>query len=168
MKYFITEKQLKDTTALQSNVDVTDLVPFIQTASDMVIQPILGSYFYTYLLDKYNDDTPSVDEAILIGYITPCVAWKTCSDALIGLSRQIKNKGLQAQNGDFSSQADLREIAFYSDHYEQKCTFYVNRLVKYLKTNKKLFAQFISDDNKDSNIGPENPENSFNDSILFV
>jgi hypothetical protein len=57
MTYFITENYLKLNTTITANVDVTDLVPFVKTASDMSVQPILGSYFYTDLLTKYNNQT---------------------------------------------------------------------------------------------------------------
>lgn len=168
MIYFITESYLKRETPITNNVDVTDLTPFVKTASDMTVQPILGTYFYDDLLTKYNAQTLSNDEETLVSYIQPCIAWRTCSDAVIGLSRQLKNKGLQSQQGDFSASVSMSEIAFYSDDYRQKETFYINRLVTYLKDNKDLFAEYTSTLNKDSNIKPTTPTDSFNDSILFI
>jgi hypothetical protein len=168
MNYFITESYLKRETPITANVDVNDLIPFIKTASDFAVQPILGTYFYDYLLAKYNAETLTTLEQTLVGYIKPIVAWQTCSDGVVGLSRQLKNKGLQSQNGDYSNSSDLKEIAFYLDHYDQKKTFYVNRLVTYLTRNSKLFPEFESEENKDSNIRPSKPIGGFNDSIMIV
>lgn len=168
MIYFITENYLKNQTPITNNVDVTDLTPFVKTASDMTVQPILGTYFYEDLLTKYNAQTLSNDEETLVSYIQPCIAWRTCADAVIGLSRQLKNKGLQSQQGDFSSSVSMSEIAFYVDDYRQKETFYINRLVTYLKDNKDLFSVYTSDLNKDSNIKPTKPTDSYNDSILII
>lgn len=168
MIYFITENYLKNQTPITNNVDVTDLTPFVKTASDMTVQPILGTYFYEDLLTKYNAQTLSNDEETLVSYIQPCIAWRTCADAVIGLSRQLKNKGLQSQQGDFSSSVSMSEIAFYVDDYRQKETFYINRLVTYLKENKDLFSVYTSDLNKDSNIKPTKPTDSYNDSILII
>lgn len=168
MTYFITENYLKKETTITANVDVNDLVPFVKTASDMSVQPILGTYFYKDLLVKYNAQTLTPDEEELVSFIQPCVAWATCADAVIGLSRQLKNKGLQSQSGDFSNNSDLREITFYHDHYAQKKDFYINRLVNYLDKNKDLFSNYTSTTNKDSNMKPDNPQDTFNDSFLFI
>ena len=168
MTYFITENYLKLNTTITANVDVTDLVPFVKTASDMSVQPILGSYFYADLLTKYNNQTLDAKETILVDYIKPCVAWQVCSDAVIGLSRQLKNKGLQSQNGDFSNSADFREITFYCDHYAQKKDFYINRLVNHLHRFGKDFEAFISELNKDSNMYPTNPTPTSNGSFFTV
>ena len=50
MIYFITETYLKTNTPITANVDVTDVTPYVKTQSDLRIQPILGTYFYNYLL----------------------------------------------------------------------------------------------------------------------
>jgi hypothetical protein len=161
MIYFITEQELKEFTALQNNVEITDLTPFIKTTAEIIIQPILGDAFYKYLLIKYNAETLTSDEQELVDKIAPIMAWRTCSDSVIALSRQLKNKGLQAQNGDYSNSSDLREVAFYSDHYEQKATAYQNKLVEYLKDNKDKFSEYKPKDG-------QTPTDSFNNSILFI
>lgn len=168
MIYFITENYLKLNTTITANVDVTDLVPFVKTASDMSVQPILGTYFYNDLLTKYNAQTLDANETLLVEAIQPCVAWQTCSDAVIGLSRQLKNKGLQSQNGDYSNSADFREIAFYTDHYAQKKDFYINRLINFLEINKDLFSAYTSDLNKDSNMKPTTPAETSNGSFFMI
>ena len=168
MIYFITENYLKLNTTITANVDVNDLVPFVKTASDMSVQPILGTYFYTDLLTKYNAQTLSGDETLLTEMIQPCVAWQTCSDAVIGLSRQLKNKGLQSQSGDYSNSADFREITFYTDHYAQKKDFYINRLVNFLDINKDLFSAYTSELNKDSNMKPTDPTETSNGSFFVI
>jgi hypothetical protein len=91
-----------------------------------------------------------------------------CSDAVIGLSRQLKNKGLQSQNGDFSNSADFREITFYCDHYAQKKDFYINRLVNYLELNCDLFPVYKSELNKDSNMKPTTPTETSNGSFFVI
>jgi hypothetical protein len=168
MIYFITDTYLKRVTAIQNTVDVNDLVPFIQTVAEMTVQPILGTYFFNDLLTKYNNQTLSADETTLVEYLQPIIAWQTCAEGVIILSRQLKNKGLQSQFGDYSQSADLKDVAFYSDHYNMKSKFYVNRLVTYLKDYKDLYPNYTSKLNKDSNIEPTTPTDSFNDSIMFI
>jgi hypothetical protein len=144
-------------------------VPYIKTQSDLRIQPILGTYFYNDILAKYNAQTLSANEEILVTYIQPIVAWRSAEDAVFGLSYQLKNKGLQLQNGDYSNSVSQQEVAFAQDHYGQKASFYEARLVNYLHTNKDLFANFTSVLNKDSDIRPtHNPDNGYTDSIMVI
>ena len=105
MIYFVTESYLKTNTPITKNVDVTDVAPYIRPASDMRLQAILGSYFYTYLLAKYNAQTLTNDEETLVEKIKPCVAWRAAEQAVFGLSYQLKNKGIQqlnSSNNDYS------------------------------------------------------------------
>jgi hypothetical protein len=169
MIYFITENYLKTQTPITANCDVNDIVPYIKTQSDLRIQPILGTYFYNDILAKYNAQTLSANEEILVTYIQPIVAWRSAEDAVFGLSYQLKNKGLQLQNGDYSNSVSQQEVAFAQDHYGQKASFYEARLVNYLHTNKDLFANFTSVLNKDSDIRPtHNPDNGYTDSIMII
>lgn len=169
MIYFVTENYLKSQTPITANVDVTDVTPFIKTQSDMRVQPILGTYFYNYMLTGYNAQTLNGDEQTLVTYIQPVVAWRSAEDAVFGLSYQLKNKGLQLQNGDYSTSVSQQEVAFAQDHYAQKGAFYEARLYKFLKENKDLYPEFISELNKDSDIKPtKQPDNGYTDSILII
>jgi hypothetical protein len=160
MIYFITENYLKTQTPITANVDVNDVTPYIRTQSDMRVQPILGTYFYNYMLAGYNAQTLNNDEETLVTYIQPVVAWRSAEDAVFGLSYQLKNKGIQQQFGDYSNAVTQNEVAFSMEHYGQKASFYEARLFRYLKENKDLFPEFISDLNKDSDIKPSKKEDT--------
>jgi hypothetical protein len=160
MIYFITESYLKTQTPITANVDVNDVTPYIKTQSDMRVQPILGTYFYNYMLAGYNAQTLNNDEETLVTYIQPVVAWRSAEDAVFGLSYQLKNKGIQQQFGDYSNAVTQSEVAFSMEHYGQKASFYEARLFRYLKENKDLFPEFISELNKDSDIKPSKKEDT--------
>jgi hypothetical protein len=154
MLYFITENYLKTNTPITANVDVTDVTPYIATQAQLRVMPILGTVFFNYMLQVYNDQTATNDEETLIKFIQPIVAWRSAEDAVFGLTYQLKNKGLQLQNGDFSSSVSQREVAFGMEHYAQKAAFFEERLIKYLIKNKKLYPVFTSDANKDTDLRP--------------
>lgn len=154
MLYFITENYLKTNTPITANVDVTDVTPYIATQAQLRVMPILGTTFFNYMLNVYNTQTANNDEETLIKFIQPIVAWRSAEDAVFGLTYQLKNKGLQTQNGDFSSSVSQREVAFGMEHYAQKAAFFEERLIKYLIKNKNLFPEFISETNKDTDLRP--------------
>ena len=154
MLYFITENYLKTNTPITANVDVTDVTPYIATQAQLRVMPILGTTFFNYMLEVYNDQTATNDEATLIKFIQPIVAWRSAEDAVFGLTYQLKNKGLQLQNGDYSSSVSQREVAFGMEHYAQKASFFEQRLIKYLIKNKNFFPEFISEENRDTDLRP--------------
>ncbi len=45
-------------------------------------------------------------EIDLVEFIQPVIAWRSAEDAVFGLTYQLKNKGLQTQNGDYSAKYD--------------------------------------------------------------
>jgi hypothetical protein len=170
MTYFITENYLKVNTPITKNVDVTDVAPYIKPASDMRVQSILGTYFYNDLLTKYNAQTLSNDETALVEKIQPVVAWRAAEQAAFGLSYQLKNKGIQVQFGDYSTNVGQSEVAFVMDHYGQMAAFYEKRLISYILDNKTLFPAFTSKLNKDSDIKPvdECKDNDYDNTMMVI
>ncbi len=154
MLYFITENYLKTNTPITANVDVTDVTPYIATQAQLRVMPILGTTFFNYMLEVYNDQTATNDEEALIKFIQPVIAWRSAEDAVFGLTYQLKNKGLQTQSGDYSSSVSQREVAFGMDHYAQKASFFETRLIRYLLKNRNLFPEFISHENRDTDLRP--------------
>lgn len=154
MLYFITETYLKVNTPITANVDVTDVTPYIATQAALRIQPILGTTFYNYLLTQYNAQALNPDEIDLVEFIQPVIAWRSAEDAVFGLTYQLKNKGLQTQSGDFSASVSRSEVAFGMEHYAQKASFFEQRLIRWLLTNKALFPIFVSATNLDTDLRP--------------
>jgi len=154
MLYFITETYLKTNTPITANVDVTDVTPYIATQSALRIQPILGTTFYNHMLTAYNNQTLTPDEIDLVEFIQPVIAWRSAEDAVFGLTYQLKNKGLQTQNGDYSASVSRNEVAFGMEHYAQKASFFEQRLIRWLLANKNLFPIFISTTNMDTDLRP--------------
>ena len=154
MLYFITETYLKVNTPITANVDVTDVTPYIATQAALRVQPILGTRFYNYLLTQYNNTALNPDEINLVEFIQPVIAWRSAEDAVFGLTYQLKNKGLQTQSGDYSASVSRNEVAFGLEHYAQTASFFEQRLIRWLLTNRALFPQFISPTNLDTDLRP--------------
>ena len=154
MLYFITETYLKTNTPITANVDVTDVTPYIATQAALRVQPILGTTFYNYLLTQYNNTALNPDEINLVEFIQPVIAWRSAEDAVFGLTYQLKNKGLQTQNGDYSASVSRSEVAFGMEHYAQKASFFEQRLIRWLLANRNLFPIFISTTNMDTDLRP--------------
>lgn len=170
--YFVTENYLKVNTPITANINITEVLPLVKGAADMWTRNTLGTYFYDYLLAKYNAQTLNSDEEILVSYMQPSIAWRTCSDAVLELSFQLKNKGIQTQSGDFSNAGEAKMIQFMHQHYIQKAEFYENAMWEYLKKNKDLYPEFTSPLNHNSNLlcwcrDNEHRGGKFNSQVFF-
>jgi len=167
MIYFVTEGYLKTKTPITQNVSAVDVMPFIAPAAEAWMQSILGTYFFNDLLTKYNAQTLNSDETALVQKIQPAIAWRAAVDCVLALTYQLKNKGLQKQNGDNSESVEQSEVGFVMRHYEQKAEFYESMVRTYVCKYKDLFPEFESDDNKDSLLKPQKDDN-FNTDIMFI
>jgi hypothetical protein len=172
MIYFITENYLKKNTPVTANCDVNDILPWIKPAAETRVLPILGTYFFNQLLARYNSQTLSNDEIDLVNLIKPCIAWRAASFTVYSLSRQLKNKGLQIQNGENSEGVDLKEVSFGMDHYNQIGAQYQKMLQNWLIDNKSKFSDLMSELNTDSSIKntfeKSNISEDFTDSIIII
>lgn len=172
MIYFVTENFLKTKTPITSNCDVNDVAPWVQPAAEMRIKPILGGYFFKDLLAKYNSQSLNPAEVELVELIKPVVAWRAAALAVYGLSRQLKNKGLQIQDGENSDGVELKEVTFGMDHYNQIASQYQRDLIDFLVENKSSYPVLMSSQNKNSSVKEaltaDSVDDGFTDSILIV
>lgn len=167
MIYFVTEAYLKQKTPITANVSATEVSKFIEPAALAWMQSILGTYFFNDLLTKYNAQTLSANEELLVAKMQPAIAWRAAEDAVVALTYQLKNKGLQKQNGDNSESVELAEAGFVMKHYSQKAEHFEYLVRSWLKNNKDLFSVFTSTSNCDSEIKPQTDDN-YNSDMLFV
>ena len=153
----ITERYIKENTPLSQNISAKDIINNIIPAQDLHVQPIMGTNFYNYLLTKYDNQTLSADEIILVEYIQPGLAYRSASMTLPFLNYQIKNKGVQTQNGDNSESVGSGVVTYLKNELDNRAEFYETRLINYLCENKDLYPNYINDNNDDIKPGNDKP-----------
>lgn len=152
MIYFTSPTWIKTYTPIQNNVDELKISTQVQFASKAFIKPMIGSYFFDYLLTAYNNQTLTPDQTTLVNKMQFAIGYRACGDLAIGLSYSITNKGIQVQNADNSESVEKDEIQFVSGYYKQQANFFEDELKKYLVQNSTLYPEFLSELNTDSNI----------------
>lgn len=171
MNYFLTQAQLKQSTPITANCDITDIWPNVPISSDFSLEPVLGSFFYNHLLTAYNSNTMNADELILLPYLTKVVAWATAAESVYSLHFQIKNKGVQVQDSDNSTAADSNDVKFLKRDLDQKKEFYIERLKHFLKVNKASYPQLTDPQNTncDADFRPSTDRgDSYNNDMLMI
>ena len=137
---------------ITSNVDASDFTPLIQFASKAFIKKQIGSYFFDDLLTKYNNQTLNADETELVEIMQFAIAWRATAEAVLSLTYQLKNKGLQKQNDDNSESVEKDETTFMYDNYIQKAQYFELELKQFLIDNKNNYPVYLDKLNKDSQI----------------
>jgi hypothetical protein len=168
--YFITEDWIEKHTPITANVDAKEVSPWVQTNAENWVRKIIGTYFFDDLLTKYNAQTLSSDEQTIVELMQPAIAWRAASDCSFALSYQLKNKGIQTQSGDYSAAAELKEVQFNMEFYNQKAAIYEAAIYEYLAitANKNLYANYISILNTDSRAKDCGKGPGYNKSIMAI
>ena len=171
MQYFVTENWLKTNGVITANVDATDFSPLVQFAAKAFIKKQIGSYFFEDLLTKYNAQTLSLVEQAVVEKMQWAIGWRASAQAVLTLTYQLKNKGLQKQSDDFSEAVELKEATFIYDNYVQQAGLFENELKEFLIANKTDYPIYLSDLNKDSVIKNNEHDirgNSFNEGVGLI
>jgi len=156
----ISENYFRDIVPFNGNVDFKDIAPHINLSQDIFLQPILGSNFYDEILGKYDAQTLSTDEITLVAHIKPCVAFRTALAAIPFITFNVKNKGIQTQSGDFSTDVEASTLHFIANKLENSAEFYERRLINYLEDNEALFPGFTVNNDDDMKPDGDSPFDS--------
>lgn len=136
-------QQIKDRTALHSNVDEKIIKPDIKYAQDAYILPMLG----TALMNKLQNDIDGAGvsgnyETLLNDYIVDALVYHTLAESPMMLSFQVYNKGVVRKTGDNTETANVNEVIQLSDKYRKRAEYYTQRLADYLLENHELFPEY--------------------------
>lgn len=157
--FFVTEAFLKTYGIINPNVDAGKITPLVQFAAKAYVKPLIGSYFFDYLLTKYNAQTLNGDEETLVAKMQFAIAFRACAQAVNTLSFQLTNKGIQKQSDDNATFADLSEVKYMYNEYIHQTKLYEDEMSTYLNDNKDLFPEYLDLLNKDSIIKRNNCNN---------
>lgn len=141
---FITIKELKRDTAVGGNVDPDKLLPSLQTAQELVIEPVIGSVLY----DKLNDGIVSGSLAepyitLKNKYIHPILIHAALEYHLLYASYQITDGGISKWNGGTNHESiDIKDVNLLTNKEHSLAENYKLRLVKHLENNPDLYPEY--------------------------
>lgn len=143
---FISENYLKGETAISGNVDVKDLVPFVDQTQDIDVQPIIGTKLYNTLMAAIVSNTVTVDLAALLNVIRPYHAYMTLWRAIPFLQAKVRNKSILSGEAEAAKTVGHEDIKWLRNETKGVAEFYAKRLQEYLCDNKALYPDYTSPD----------------------
>lgn len=147
MRDFITfsENYLKEVSVINDNVDAKTITPIIILVQDKYLHPILGSDLFDEIKEQIQTSTESADNvALLDNYIMPVIHWYVLKESTPAFKYKYMNKGIMVKNSDNSSAADLSEIKFLMDQWDNNAKWYAERLTKFLDNNTDIYPLYCA------------------------
>jgi hypothetical protein len=149
---FISEAKLKDSTAINLNVDIDLLLPYVRQAQKLYVETKLG----TDLTQKLKDE-------IIAG--TLAGAYKTLVDEYIGdmlpnwaffhaipfLRFKIENGNIYSKTSETGTALSTEEAQHLREEVRNTAEYYTERLIEYVKNNIASFPEYNTNSGADVN-----------------
>jgi hypothetical protein len=145
---FVSESYLKTSTPVLANVDVSEVVPFLEEVELINIREIIGKPLYDDVKAKFIAQTLSADEITLVTYIKKALSFRAVGAALPFLMIKITAKGPQTLKGEFSDPTDLTSMKYIRTEIDKYSEYHEERLVEYLCKNSNKFPLYATSDNE--------------------
>lgn len=147
--FLISEAHIKENSIINNNVDSCYILPAIQTAQDIGIQPIIGTKLYNKIMSLVEEGTitGATDYKVLLDdYIQPYLLNKVVADVQLPLQFKLRNQGVVQNATENTVTTSMRDIQYLIEDYNNKADFYANRLSAYLKANRSKYPEYCSID----------------------
>lgn len=140
---FIKAVDLKRGTIIDGSLDEDIIIPFIDNAQVMNIQPYLGSKLFNRLSAGIVAGDLTTDEEFLIdNYIQDSLIFFTVADYLPFSGFKIQAGGTYAHTSDNAILATPNELDKLAVKYLERAHIFASRLVEYLCANSELFPLY--------------------------
>lgn len=148
--YFITPAWLTSHGIFNKNVDELLYTSYVEGVAKAYLKSELGTHFFTDLYNKYNAQTLSTDEQVVVTKMQWAIAFRLKAEVTIEASYQLTNKGLVKQSDDNAEPVELKEFQMRYDSLISRAIQYELDLKKWLKDNSNLYPEFLISTNNDS------------------
>ena len=155
---FISESKLKDSTAINLNVDPQILLPYVLQAQRIYIEPKLGTTLYEKLESLITAGTIGnvgneaykklVDE--FIGDCLPSWAFHMC---IPYLRFKTENGNIYSKTSETGNALSTEEAQHLREEVRNNAEYFTERMIKYITNNITLFPEYNT--NSGADISPD-------------
>jgi hypothetical protein len=142
IQLLISESYLKEVTAMNAEVDAKILRPYILTAQQRYLEPLLGTDLFTALLGTTTGNYTT----LLNNYVQPCLAHYSYLEAIPYIWVRIGNGGVFKNAPTNTESTAITEIKFIEDRAREKAEHFAQRLMTYLVANYDNFPELATND----------------------
>lgn len=145
--YLISEETLKSESYINDNLDPAMILPSIQTAQDMHLQPLIGTKLYKTLMEMVKENkVEGRYKTLMDEYIRPFLIYAVLTDIQIPLAFKNRNAGVIQTNNEYVTNSYMNDVHAIKSYYENKMNFYGLRLSDWLRANNNDIKEYCSKD----------------------
>ena len=147
---FISENKLKESTAINMNVDVDLLLPYVRQAQKLYVEPKLGTDLYKKLEADITAGTLTgvyktlVDE--YIGDMLPNWAFYHC---IPFLRFKVENGNIYSKTSETGNALSTEESQHLREEVRNTAEYYTERLIEHLTNNISSFPEYSTNSGED-------------------
>jgi hypothetical protein len=147
---FVSENKLKESTAINMNVDVEILLPYVRQAQKLYVEPKLGTDLYKKIEADITAGTLSgayktlVDE--YIGDMLPNWAFYHC---IPFLRFKVQNGNIYAKTSETGTALSTEEAQHIREEVRNTAEYYTERLIEHIKNNLASFPEYSTNSGED-------------------
>tara|TARA_R110000803_G_scaffold61991_2_gene122125 strand:- start:88 stop:663 length:576 start_codon:yes stop_codon:yes gene_type:complete len=153
---FISEDKLKDSTAINMNVDVNFLLPYVRIAQKKYIETKLGTNLFEAIQLMISGGTIGLPananyKTLLDDYIADVLVHYAFYEVLPFLRYKVQNNNVVSKTAENSNPLSRAEAQDLRSEISNTAQFYTERLVDYLCNNNNLFPEYSTNTGSDVN-----------------
>jgi len=151
---FISEEKLKDSTAINLNVDVNLLLPYVRQAQKLYVEPKLGTDLYEALKTKITAGTLAGAYKTLVDtYIGDMLPNWAFYHAIPFLRFKIENGNIYSKTSETGTALSTEEAQHLREEIRNTSEYYTERMIEYVTNNTTDFPEYNT--NSGAEISPD-------------
>jgi hypothetical protein len=163
----ISEQKLKDSTAINLNVDVNILLPYVLQAQTLYIEPKLGTQLYEHIkgliqAGTISDAGNAAYKTLLDDYISFVLVNYSFYHAIPYLRFKVENGNIYSKTSETGTALSTEESQSLREEISNTAQYYTERLIEYIRNNTSLFPEYSTNSGADVNPDKNAYYNSMN------
>ena len=160
---FISEQKLKDSTAVNLNVDVDILLPFVREAQKLYVETALGTDLTQHLKDHIIAGTlAGANETLVDEYIGDMLPGYAVYHAIPYLRFKIENGNIYSKTSETGNALSTEEAQHLREEVLNTASYYRERMIDYIRNNTSSFPSYSTNSGADVSPSTENYYSSMN------
>jgi hypothetical protein len=151
---FISEEKLKDSTAINLNVDVNLLLPYVRQAQKLYVEPKLGTDLYEKLKSEITGGTlTGAYKTLVDDYIGDMLPNWAFFHAIPFLRFKIENGNIYSKTSETGTALSTEEAQHLREEIRNTAEYYTERMIEYVTNNTGSFPEYNT--NSGAEISPD-------------
>tara|TARA_Y100001963_G_scaffold145689_1_gene219637 strand:+ start:8 stop:565 length:558 start_codon:yes stop_codon:yes gene_type:complete len=160
---FISEEKLKDSTALNLNVDVNILLPFVREAQKLYVETAIGTQLTQHLKDHIIAGTlAGADKTLVDEYIGDMLPGYSLYHAIPYLRFKMENGNIYSKTSETGTSLTTEEAQHLREEVLNTASYYRERMIKYIRNNISDFPKYSTNSGADVSPSTENYYSNMN------